>query len=385
MNKISAIHQFHHGVDSGDGVTNSMLFIQKLLRSLGFESQLYAVNIPLSMARHIRPYQELANCHSENTLLLQHHSMGHDVDGWLKGLGCRRALVYHNITPPQFFSPGSDYRHYAELGREQLQQWRDDFSAVLAVSDYNADDLVTLGYGRENIHVIPLLVDLDNLMPATQHQQPLGSRLHSELAERPALLFVGRIVENKRQHLLLEMLWYLQRLMPSAQRHAKPMLILAGSGKSSAYGRFLEQRMHQLHLDDSVVIPGKVGNDTLQALYRQSEAFVCTSAHEGFGMPLVEAMLADCPVVAMGRANIPHTLGEGGLILNEDDPAAMAAVLSLLLQDTSLREQVLTGQRHALERYTPQRLLNELVDWLTTALDVALPATQAAVSPSTDK
>ncbi len=304
-----AVHQFHHGVDVGDGVTNSLFFIQKLLRALGFDSEIFAVNIPRSLSDRVRPYQGLEQCEQARTLLLHHHSMGHDLAGWIDGLALRRALVYHNITPAEFFAPDSDNRHYAELGREQVRQWRDSFAAVLAVSEYNADDLVSLGYARDAIRVIPLLVDSDHLVDsdnrvdATTLSGSLATLVHPALEFRPALSFVGRIVENKRQHSLLEMLWYLHRMLGNVPEDRKPMLVLAGGGETSAYGRFLWQRMHQLHLDDSVVICGKVDDATRQALYRQSAAFVCASAHEGFGMPLVEAMAADCPVVAIDKAN----------------------------------------------------------------------------------
>lgn len=363
---ITAIHQFHHGVDAGDGVTNSLLFIQRLLRQLGFESHLYAANIPAAMADRVRPCHELETLDGEGTLLLQHHSMGHELGDWLRRLAVPRALVYHNITPAGFFSPGSDLHRYATLGREQLVQWRDDFRAVLAVSDVNAEDLVALGYAREAITVIPLLVDLERSGTDPRPLPDPAQQLHPALAERPALLFVGRLVENKRQHLLLEALWHLQRMQSRGAPAA--MLVLAGGGERSDYARFLRQRLHQLQLDGSVIMPGKVDDALLQALYRRSAAFVCASAHEGFGMPLVEAMLADCPVVAMGLTNVPHTLGEGGLVLDSEDPAVMAAGLSLLLEDEALRETVIAGQRRSLERYRPEVLAEALEAWLRTAV-----------------
>ncbi|MEQ5801214.1 glycosyltransferase family 4 protein [Halomonas sp. H10-9-1] len=363
---ITAIHQFHHGVDVGDGVTNSLLFIQRLLQELGFDSHIYAASIPAAMAERVRPCHALERCDPEDTLLLQHHSMGHDLGDWLSRLGVPRALVYHNITPAGFFSPGSDLHHYATLGREQLVQWRDEFRAVLAVSEYNAEDLVALGYAREAITTLPLLVDLERLAEAPEKLPEPAARLHPALAERPYLLFVGRLVENKRQHLLLEALWHLQRMQARHGGGPPAMLVLAGGGERSDYGHFLRQRLHQLQLDDSVVMPGKVDDALLQGLYRRSAAFVCASAHEGFGMPLVEAMLADCPVVAMGLTNIPHTLGEGGLVLDSEDPAVMAASLSLLLEDEALRNEVIAGQRRSLERYRPEVLADSLRDWLET-------------------
>ncbi|TFH86507.1 glycosyltransferase [Billgrantia azerbaijanica] len=362
---ITAIHQFHHGVDVGDGVTNSMLFIQRLLRERGFESEIFAARIPEPLEGRVRSHRHLEGCDPDATLLLQHHSLGHSLGDWLRGLGLPRALVYHNITPPGYFSEGSELRHYAELGREQLRDWRDDFRAVLAVSDYNAEDLQGEGYAPDAIRVIPLLVDLARLDGPVASDVSLAKQLHPELGHRPALSFVGRLVENKRQHLLIEMLWHLQHMLPA--RAPRPMLVLAGGGKDSEYARFLKHRLHQLRLDDSVVMPGKVDDATLAGLYRGSAAFVCASAHEGFGMPLVEAMLADCPVVAMGLTNIPHTLGEGGLVLDSEDPAVMAAAVALLLEDPALADTVRAGQQRTLARYQPDTLKEALRDWLVQA------------------
>ncbi|MDR5876009.1 glycosyltransferase family 4 protein [Halomonas sp. CUBES01] len=372
----TAIHQFHHGVDVGDGVTNSMLFIRKLLRRMGFASEIFAANIPGTLQGEIKPYHTLEDSNADTTVLLQHHSMGHELGNWLVNLAIPRVLVYHNITPGEFFSPGSDYRRYAELGREQLRHWRDAFIGVIAVSDFNAQDLVALDYDPDRISVIPLLVDMDKLAPPVGETTlpRLAHALHPALKDRPALVFIGRIVENKRQHLLLEMLWYLHRLRQDTRNAPLPMLILAGGGTNSPYGHFIRQRTHQLHLDDSVIMPGKVDDTLLSALYQQADAFVCASAHEGFGMPLLEAMVAQCPVVAMNTSNIAHTLGEGGLVLNDQAPAAMAAATELLLEDPALRQTVLEGQQRALDRYQPEVIAEQLSHWLAHTLRITPPA-----------
>lgn len=371
---ITAIHQFHHGVDVGDGVTNSLLFIQRLLQQMGFDSEIFAVNMPPAMANRVRPHLELERIDSEHTLLLHHHSLGHDLGDWLSSLELPRALVYHNITPASFFSPGSVLHHYSVLGHKQLLQWRNEFRAVLAVSEFNAEDLIAMGYSKDAIATIPLLVDLERQAEVSLASCTPAEQLHPSLNDRPVLLFVGRLVENKRQHLLLEALWHLHHLQ---RQHAgdmpRPMLVLAGGGQMSEYAQFLHQRMHQLGLDDSVIIPGKVADGMLQALYQQSDAFVCASAHEGFGMPLVEAMRADCPVVAMGCTNVPHTMGEGGLVLESEDPAAMAASLLLLLTDDELKKSIIAGQRRALARYRPDVLAAALREWLTSELSIELP------------
>ena len=120
---LRAVHQFHASVEKGDGVTNGMLFTQRLLRELGLTSEIFAVNIPKDLQHKIRSYREYSTsvC-ADDELLLVHHSMGHNAHGWISSVARRKILVYHNITPPHYLS-SENLRHYARLGRKQLALW----------------------------------------------------------------------------------------------------------------------------------------------------------------------------------------------------------------------------------------------------------------------
>lgn len=351
------IDQFAPSVAAGDGVTNGLLFTRSLLRDLGYESEIYSFNIPDQMVGEVLPARTFHP--SKCSLLLYHHSMGHDHGPWLLEQRCPKALVYHNITPPEFFPPDSGLRRYALMGLEQLELWRDEFVHALADSPLNQSELINAGYPRSK--TLPLLVDTRRLEgptaePAFIARQPSDTRFY---------LAVGRLAENKRQYLLIEAFYHLMHLQKQAGSDEPPQrLILVGGTTSEAYARGLEQHIVKLGLQDQVMLVGKCSESELRWLYRNAHQYWCASAHEGFCMPLLEANYASLPVVTQARSNIPDTLGEGGLLLDSDDPIVFASTCHLLNTEPGLREKTIAAGLRNLHRYERSNLRDALVQWL---------------------
>jgi glycosyltransferase involved in cell wall biosynthesis len=163
-------------------------------------------------------------------------------------------------------------------------------------------------------------------------------------------------------------------------------LILAGGVTSLEYLDTLRQHIDKLGLQNSVVLAGKVSDAELSALYRCADVFVCASQHEGFGMPLIEAMLFDVPVVALATSSVPDTMGEGGLLLESADAREMASVIHLLNTHPGLRQRVRQGQRRCIERFEPRHLQQQLQDYLVSLgieIPTPLPAlTEALAAPA---
>lgn len=351
------IDQFAASVAAGDGVTNGLLFTQSLLRDLGYQSDIYSFDIPVALVGEILPARTFYS--SKCSLLLYHHSMGHDYGPWLLDQCCPKALVYHNITPPEFFPEGSRLRLYAEMGLEQLKQWRDEFVHALADSPLNQSELISAGYQLSK--TLPLLVDTRRLegptaKPAFNARQPSGTRLY---------LAVGRLAENKRQNLLIDAFYHLLQLQKQADTSLPPQrLILVGGTTSEAYARGLQQHIFKLGLQDQVLLVGKCSEPELRWLYRNAHQYWCASAHEGFCMPLLEANYASLPVVTLARSNIPHTLGESGMLINSDDSLIFAATCDLLETEPGLRDNVIAAGLRNLQRYERNNLKQALEQWL---------------------
>jgi glycosyltransferase involved in cell wall biosynthesis len=366
---INAVHQFHPGCSSGDGITNGMFFTRRLLRELGFKSEIYCQHIPAELAAEIQPLAQLSL--GPDQLLLVHHSLGYDDSAWLDRIDTPKVLVYHNITPENLLPEAGELRRLSVLGRKQLLQWAPRYLGAIGVSESNSAELREAGYA--NIVTMPLLVDLDRMR---RHARQLSSP--AAFRDCLNLLFVGRICENKRQLDLVEMLHELRHFADQPVR-----LILAGGVSSEAYRQRIAARIAELDLSGHVMLAGKVSDATLVAMYRHADAFVCMSEHEGFGMPLVEAMCFDVPVVAHAASSIPDTVGEGGLLSQDGSPRAMAALTHMLLSEPALRRRVIGGQRRNLERFAPQRLREQLAAYLAQlGLPLTVGAPPLAVSPT---
>ena len=284
--QIKAIHQFHPSCNTGDGVTNGMLFTQRMLRKLGFESDIFCENIPVEMEASVRHLALLSS--RKNYLLFVHHSLGYKNGGRLKTINAPKVLVYHNITPPDLLPEQGDLRQLSMFGREQLIDWVPDFLGAIGVSESNSAELKSAKY--ENVSTIPLLVDAEKIRHAPWHTEviaPLRDAIN----------------------------------------------ILVGGAPSTQYLDSIESRINALSLDGQVLLTGKVPDSTLLALYRVADVFVCMSEHEGFGMPLIESMLFDVPVIAHAASGIPDTMGEGGLLFDDTNPQSVAALIHLLISE----------------------------------------------------
>ena len=349
-----AIHQFTPSLSLGDGVSNAVFFTQTLLHELGFASDVFSGHIPAELTQRARPIRDypLGKAQNAPQLLIVHHSIGIDIEEFILGISDPKVMIYHNITPAEHFPAHHPARFFCRLGREQLAAWPRHFLGAIADSELNATELTELGYAP--IRVIPLLLDLEQLARA-----PWNRALPQDLPQGTHLLFIGRIAENKRQHLLIDMLHVLRGLLPGKSLH----LHLVGGTSSPDYHEQLLARIEQLKLNGHVHLPGKVDDETLRAFYRAADVFVCMSEHEGFGIPLIEAMSLDLPVVAYASSNIPNTLGEGGVLLAEDDPALMAQSVRDILLNPRLRLDLRQAQRRNLERFHPENLRTQLIDF----------------------
>ncbi|WP_395007360.1 glycosyltransferase family 4 protein, partial [Undibacterium sp.] len=349
--QVTSIHQFSFACSAGDGVTNSLFYIRKLLRELGFASEIYSETIPDELRSEVKDLSELED--KEGVVLLSHHCMGYDNWKWLLGQRMPKIMVYHNITPIDLLPDDGDIRRWAQLGRDQLREWAPHFFGAIGVSTLNSEELTRNSYA--NVATIPLLVDFEKLRQVTPDFTGL-----SEFQHTYNVLFVGRICENKKQDELIEMMHHLRYRSRSPVR-----LILAGAVTSGLYKAAIEKRIRELGLDAHVSFVGKVSDERLLGLYQSADVFVSMSAHEGFGMPLIEAMQYELPVIARNSSNIADTLGRGGLLLpSHTNPWEFAQAVGDLMDAPALRRDILARQHENLERFSKRTVLMQLTTYL---------------------
>lgn len=353
------INQFLPAAAEGDGVTGSARLFRTLLLNAGHNSQIFAGTCPPELGGDILPAAEHKEGMEASDLLLVHHSMGHDHTDIITQTRCPKVMVYHNITPAEMFAQDSAEARYARLGRQQLADWHTRFVGAIGVSALNCSELTACGYSH--IACIPALVDPARL--GQGRAQPLpGLRP----GRRPLILAIGRIAENKRQHLMIQAMAHLARMLGT---QSLPQLIICGSTTSPAYAQYLQTLIQQQGLDRHIRLAGKVSDAQLRWLYQHARMLWCTSAHEGFCMPLIEAACFNLPVIATASSNIPDTLGESGILLGQPDPQLLAAATAELLADDDLANALIHAGQRNLARYRLDTLQQQLEQYLQTVLN----------------
>lgn len=326
-------------------MSNHVFALRKKIRHWGYESFAYAVETRPGVV-DVRSYRRLFREVHPDDLLIVHFSMGSEVVDQLVKIPARRVLVYHNITPPEFFSGINPHAAaFARLGLRQLARMAPAFELAIGVSEFNRRALVDAGY--EETTRVPILLDWEHFAVP-----PDDAVLARWRKLRTALLFVGRISPNKRQDDLVRMLAYYRRCIdPEAQ------LLLVGAYRDQPqFHARVVALIERLGLGGAVHFAGSVDDPALLGYYRAATAFVSLSEHEGFGVPLLEAMRFRLPVVAYDTAAIGETVGEGGVLLRERDLAETAEAAAMVGERTELRESVVAAGERRVTDFDPEKV-----------------------------
>ncbi len=348
---ISEVHQFTVSCTTGDGISNGVFFVQKLLRELGYKSHIYSVDIENDLKNQVHEYKQYNS--NPDQLLLVHHGWGHGFEDWLRQLPVNKVMIYHNITPPEYFSSRSMQAGLL-LAREQMQRWKEFMCGAISDSAYNTTELIAAGWRPEVVRTIPLLVDIESM----QKRALVAEKEGNPPFNGKTLLFVGQMLPHKGQLDLVDCFYYLCQLYDFPVR-----LVLIGGGEPGRLAE-LRQRVVELGLDQSVLVLGKVSDAELLGWYEVADLYVSMSEHEGFGMPLIEAGVFDVPVLAYNTAAVAETVGPGGILFSEKDFPRCAALIGLLLKDESLRERIIIGQRQNNARFDRELLKTKLNNFI---------------------
>ena len=357
---LHVVHQFHSGSAVGDAITNAMLLTRRLLREQGYRSEIFVEHLDPLLANELRPLDEMP-LHGEYVLIVR-HSMGFEAFDRVAALPAPKILIYHNITPPDLLAEMPALRHYAQLGREQLARWRPLVRGALGDSEYNAVELRRLGY--DGAQACMLLFDVAALRAR--------AAVKSAACRTGAftILSVGRITPSKGQDDLVAAYAKFRREFDVPSR-----LVLVGrhDGAGQAYLATLRDRMAAEGLEAHVTLTGLVADDELHDWYSAADLYVSLSRHEGFGVPLVEAMAYDVPVLALPAGAVPYTLAGHGELLPDPGPATVATAMAGLARDPSRRTMLAERQRRSLDRFTLDRQVPALLQALAQAGVAALP------------
>lgn len=330
----------------GDAIGNDTIALDGAMKAMGYNSEIYAENIDKRLPKDIAQKTDKLKGLKSDDIIIYHKSTGTDLTFKLDSFKCRRMMVYHNITPPEFFR---DYSAAAtqltEYGYEGVKYLSDKVEYCLADSGYNKNELLKMGYSCP-IDVRPILIKFEDYRQAPDEETVAKYR-----DGKKNLVFVGRIAPNKRQENVIRAFYQYRKLNPDSR------LILVGSylGMENYYQRLVKYAK-ALGIEDDVVFTGHIKFSEILAFYHVADAFVCMSEHEGFCVPLVEAMFFNVPVIAYDTSAISDTLGGSGVLLDSNDPVFTAHVINRVLTDEKLRESIIEGQKKRLEDFSYERI-----------------------------
>jgi L-malate glycosyltransferase len=345
VGRPTAIHQVIPHFAARDAVGLHTLRLRGVLRDLGYRSEIYSPDAHAEVAHEAHPMAELGTDPGPAWTIYQ-VSTGHPVADELLGRPEPLVLDYHNITPAELFEPWEPLvAPTLRAAREQLARLAPHAVLGLADSAYNAAELAALGCPVTA--VAPILVDLGG-------SDGVDAEVAARLARPRAgadWLFVGRVSPNKCQHRVVQAFAAYRRIHdPDARLH------VVGGDSSHRYLTMLRDLVDDLGVGDAVTLTGSVSSGALVAHYAAADVFVCLSRHEGFCVPLLEAMHHGVPIVALRATAVPETLAGAGLVLDDDDPVTVAAAVDRVQRDPGVRAALVAAGRRRLADFSDARI-----------------------------
>lgn len=335
----------------GDAVGNDVIAIQRALEEAGITTAIYTnfihKKLPLDSAFYLDELPEL----NENDILIFHFANADTFCEKIKKIKCRKIIRYHNITPPYFFAT-YDLTSYnaTNLGIKQIAAMKDSFDYGMVPSEFNRQDLIQMGYTCP-IEVVPILI------PFTDYEQVPDENVIKQYQDNwTNLVFVGRIAPNKKIEDIIACYREYKKINP------KSRLILVGNySETDLYYRKLYELIEQDYIDD-VIFTGHISFAAILAYYKVASLFLCMSEHEGFCVPLIEAMYFHVPIIAYSCTAIPYTMGDAGILLQSKEPSYVAEKINELISSKELQNRCIQNGIRMLENYQYDIIKKQILD-----------------------
>jgi L-malate glycosyltransferase len=346
------VNQWLCAAHVGDAIGDHARRIQVLLRSMGHESEIYSLTVDEELRGLVRPFDQRGWNLGDVTIF--HYALPSMLTGVFSDLPGGRVMHYHNITPAHYFAPYSaGMVHLSRVGREHLTRLVGHVELALGVSEYSRRELEGLGFRETG--VMPIALDIGRV--AREPRRPAIEKMLDD--GLPNFLFVGRIVPNKRIDDYVRLAEHYKRYVSIDYR----FIFVGKFDALPDYYAAVRAMIVQYDMPpDRFVFTGPVPDVDLAAYYRMADVYVSLSEHEGFCVPLLEAMAADVPVLAYSATAIPDTLGGAGVQFWPKDLEHAAELLGVLTYDEQVRRDVVRGQRRRLQDFGDDRIVRDLQD-----------------------
>ena len=344
----------------GDAIGNDVLALDDAIKENGYDTEIYVEAIdsrlPKNTAKTILEFTDL----SPEDVLIYHLAIGWKYLNLVKKQNCKKIAIYHNVTPPDFYYGYNQTAYEAcKAGLEEVESLRDTFDYCLADSEFNKEDLIRMGYTCK-IDVLPILIAFDD------YKKTPSQKLMDQYKDgNTNIIFVGRVVPNKKHEDVIEAFYYYKKNFDPKSR-----LFLVGSySEKETYYNRLKDYIAALGLTD-VYFSGHIKFEEILAYYNIADIFLCMSEHEGFCVPLVESMVFDVPIVAYDSCAISYTLGKSGFLLKRKNSLEAAGVIDRVVRDKELKQLLITGQKERLKDFDREKIKTQFTNYLNTFIKI---------------
>jgi glycosyltransferase involved in cell wall biosynthesis len=343
------INQVLPAISYGDAVSSDAIEIQKLLRDSGYSSEIYAKYIDPRYLQNVKPLSEYKG-NSENILLYHFALAGLDVTDLVRSLPDIKVLIYHNITPPEYFLKYDiNLSYLCSKGRDELEAIHCDFCMGIGDSEYNCLELERIGFRRTE--VLPIIIDFNKY---NEYDVELANELSKDGLIK--FLFVGRISPHKCHEDIIEIFYHYTNYINSYSQ-----LYLVGNKQISSYVSKLEDKIKELGLSEKVFLTGMIDDTKLASYYKFSDIFISMSEHEGFCVPLLEAMQVGLPILAYYSTGIPYTLDRSGILIRKKNYQEIAELIHIIYEDDDLRNRIVDRQKKRLRDFSRDVITEKLL------------------------
>lgn len=352
------IAQMLPSIAYGDAVSNDTLALKNVIKELEYNTNIYAENIDPRLSGTVLPIKKMPLL-NKNDIILYHLSTGTKLNYTLQNYNCRKVIIYHNITPPGFFINYNKINYnLANDGLDGAKFLSDKVDYCLADSEFNKQCLQKMNF-KCKIDVLPILIPFNDY-----NKKPNKGIINKFNDGKINIVFTGRITPNKKQEDIIQAFYFYKK---NINRSARLFLVGSYSGMERYYEQ-LKTYVNALELKD-VYFTGHIKFDEILAYYKIADLFLCMSEHEGFCVPLVEAMYFNVPVIAYDSTAISDTLGESGMLVKEKEPIFTAELINKVLTDKKLREDIISNQKKRLKDFDYDIIKDQFKKYIQTFIE----------------
>ncbi|MCD4652940.1 glycosyltransferase [bacterium] len=343
------VHQILPNLSYGDAIGDDTLALKRIFRFLGHESRIFAGVIHNKLLDEAEDWSGYKEISSPDNILVYHFSVGSEITDFVMDLPDKIVLIFHNITPAHWFFGNSPHMtEVAAKGMQELIRLKDCVVTAWADSEYNASILRAAGY--KDVHILPIIVGMERL-----GLQPDPIFTKQWQSSQFTWSFIGRMSPNKcHEDIIRAFACYKRYINPHSR------LLLTGEYRNCwRYTQAMMQLVRGLGIGD-VYFTGLVSDSELVATYKMSDLFICMSEHEGFCVPLLEAMHFDIPVVAYSAGAVPETMGGAGLLIDTKHPVEVAELVEEIRKNAEFRNRIISRQQDRLRTFRAMDLTEKV-------------------------